>query len=96
MVEQRKRWHSVEAKPGELKAAYGNDRHNGLDVYYANGVPGTDRPDARVLAEAFEGTDVFAGKSLRQVLIDRGYDIRTLRFSIQKLPTPPSKGSDHG
>lgn len=72
------------AKPGELKAAWGRpDRGERPDVVYAWGV-GACSPDARVLAAAFEDAEVFDGKTLRQVLIDRGYDITTLRFSVQR------------
>lgn len=81
-----KRWRTPTAKPGELKASYGRTSAMGLDIYYTNEPP-AGRPDARVLAYAFEDTDVFDGRSLRQVLIDRGYDITTLRFSIQKATT---------
>lgn len=81
----RKRWRSVEAKPGELKAAYGRCAYSGdLDLWYAWGAGGACKADSRVLSTALEGVAVYEGKTLREVLEERGYDITTLKFSIQK------------
>lgn len=81
-----KRFRMVEAKPGELKAAFGRDDvpGNRPDLQYAWGGSGAQKPDARVLSNAFEEVIVFDGKNLRQVLEERGYDITTLKFSIQQ------------
>lgn len=42
------------------------------------------RRDTSVLISAFEGTPLFSGKTLKQELIERGYDISTLKFTIEK------------
>ena len=73
------------AKPGELKACYGRaERGDTPDLCYVWGGDGASSPDGRVLCEALENVHVFDGKSLRQELEARGYDIKTLRFSIQQ------------
>ncbi len=86
MTTKRKRYRKVEAKAGELVAAYGRDFYSGdLDLFYAWGGAGADKPDSRVLSNALEGVPVYDDKNLREVLIERGYDITTLKFSIKKL-----------
>lgn len=88
----RKRWRTVTAKPGELKAAYG--RVDGdLCIGYAWGGAGADKSDARILGAVMEdrwsrpafplGTTE-ERPSLIEELEARGYDITTLKFSIQK------------
>jgi len=87
----RRRWRQPTAKPGELKAQYGKERHsNAPDLLYVWGGKGASKPDARVLSNALEEVPVFDGKPLRQVLIERGYDITTLRFSVSLLATEPT------
>jgi hypothetical protein len=82
----RKRFRSPTAKEGELLAKYG--RHEGdLDIFYCYNGAGM-KPDSRLLSNAFENTKIFEGKSLRQLLVERGYDITTLKFTINKLPVP--------
>lgn len=80
----KKRWRMPKAKPGQLIAQYGReDRHNYPDLLYAWGGSGASKPDSRVLMAALEETPVFEGRSLRKELEARGYDITTLRFSIE-------------
>ena len=80
-----KRYRIPTAKVGELKACYGNAPFNvKADIQYCWGGDGASSADGRILCEAFEGTKVFDDKTLRQVLTERGYDITTLKFSIQK------------
>lgn len=85
-----KRYRVPAAKPGELLARYGRvDRHNGPSIVYAWGAGGACKADSRVLSSALEEVLVHNGKTLAAVLIERGYDIETLRFSIRRLrPTP--------
>jgi hypothetical protein len=87
------RFRAPKAKAGELLVKYG--KHCGdLDLFYC--YPSNElgmRRDSRLLSYAFEGHDLFDGKNLRQELIDRGYDITTLKFSIKKRPTPPKEQS---
>lgn len=81
-----RRYRTITAKPGELRAAFGRDdaRGNSPDIMYAWGGGGSSSPDGRVLSNAFEEAIVFDGKPLRKVLEERGYDITTLRFTIQQ------------
>lgn len=73
------------AKPGELKACYGRaERGDTPDLCYVWGGNGAASADGRVLSQALEGSVVFDGKNLRQELEARGYDIKTLHFSIQQ------------
>lgn len=93
-----KRYRTPTAKRGELKAAYGRvDRHNNPSLVYIWGGGGAQSPDARILASAFEdkrhGYSFPTMKpeerpSLVEELEARGYDITTLRFTIQKKVLP--------
>jgi hypothetical protein len=81
----KKRYRRVYAKPGELKVAFGRMefQRDPLIVYYHGDgyLPG--RGAARVLSDYFEGMKL-DGKTLVEHLIERGYDIETLKFTIQK------------
>lgn len=87
-----KRWRAPKAKPGELKAQWG--KVDGcIDLCYANG-PGTERADARLLHSALSNEryrpsiEQYPGYERYRSFLDeldaRGYDLTTLRFSIQK------------
>lgn len=83
-----KRYRSVKAKPGELKASFGKaDRWDSPAIQYAWGGEGAAKADGRVLCCALEEAIVYDGKTLAQVLTERGYDIGTLRFTIQHAST---------
>ena len=72
-----------EAKPGELKIAYG--KHEGeLDLFYSHGGQGANKCDARLLSHLFENVDCHEGRNLREELIIRGYDITTMKFIIKQ------------
>ena len=80
---KKKRWRGVNVKPGQLRAAYG--RCDGdLDLVYAWGGEGAQKADSRILMRALEENPVFDGKTLVKELVERGYDITTLKFSIEK------------
>lgn len=83
---RKRRFRQVEARPGHLIAAWGRDDvpGNRPDLQYAWGGSGAQKPDARILSTAMEEAIVFDGKTLVQVLKDRGYDVTTLRFSVQQ------------
>jgi len=93
-----KRWRTPVAKRGQLKAAFGReDRHSKPELLYAWGGGGAQSPDARVLAAAFEDKRHGYGfpsmrleerPSLIEELEARGYDITTLRFTIQQKDQP--------
>lgn len=83
---------TIPAKPGQLKAQWGKeDRHAEASVVYLWGGSGAAKADARVLMSALErkplrvGFDgrVTEGASLVEELEARGYDLSTLRFTIQ-------------
>lgn len=87
---------------GRLSVAWASTRSDGADLYVVGG-DGTCSPDRHLIMGAFcsepirmrirDGViDHVYEKSLAEELIDRGYDITTLRFSIQKLPKP---ATDH-
>jgi hypothetical protein len=96
----KKRWRKPKAKPGELKVAYGRGDHgDGPDIYYCHGASGADRCDARMISSYFDDIKGLDGKTMRQELEVRGYDITTMKFSIQQKqpPTTPSgEGRDDG
>lgn len=74
----------VTAKPGQLIARFGKaDRWDKPAVQYAYGGAGASRSDGRILSEALEGMSIYDGKTLVQLLEERGFDISTLRFSVQ-------------
>lgn len=84
---------SYDPKPGELVVLWGYADGNGPDICYFAG-EGVPRWDQRLMhnaltgqslqpMEAIKGNMVF-DKSLLDELTDRGYDLSTLRFSIQK------------
>lgn len=93
-----RRWRSPTAKPGEIKIAYGRpDRHSDPDLCVAWG-DGTDmKPTARLVMHAldekrmgysFPNMDIEHRPSLIDELEARGYDITTLKFSIQRKAAP--------
>lgn len=77
-----KRYRTPTAKPGELKAAYGRVNRE-LQIGYAWGGQGAQKPDSRILMNALEGVPVYCGKTLAEELETRGYDLTTLRFSVR-------------
>jgi len=78
----KRRWRQPIPKPGILDARYGKPHFDAPDLLYTNGA-GTVCADARMLSKAFEAVAVHNGNTLRQELESRGYDITTLRFSIE-------------
>ena len=82
--EMKKRYRTPKAKPGELLVKFGQ-KHGERDLFYCwpENDCGMNR-DSKFLSYAFERIDIIDGNSLRQELEDRGYDITTLKFSIQK------------
>ena len=77
-----KRYRTPKAKPGELLVKYGQE-HGDLDLYFCYGGKGATSRDSKMLMLAFE-RDIGFGKSLREELEERGYDITTLKFSVQQ------------
>lgn len=82
----KKRYARISAKPDQIKVAWGMGDwpDTSKDLIYAWG-PGTDmKPTVRCISTAFEGVAVHDGKTLREILEDRGFDLETLRFMIEK------------
>jgi len=79
-----KRYRKITAKEGELKAKYGS-LDDELDIYYAFKGDAQMGRDAKLLSNYFERNKGLFDKTLRQELIERGYDITTLSFSIMKF-----------
>lgn len=82
----KKRYRKPVAKDGELLVKYGKDETD-EDLFYCHpdNECGMER-DSRMLSIAFEGTVIFKedGRTLREELEKRGYDIKTMKFSIMK------------
>lgn len=83
------------AKPGELCMFYGRLKHDNPDTIYSWG-DGCSKRDGALLnyvlgskRYGYEGCRGEMEKSLLEDLIDRGYDITTLKFSIMKKATTP-------
>lgn len=79
---------------GRLAMVWASTRDEGPDVYVCRGV-GVDRADGHLTYGAFcaprlrqnfgcnGGPELVYDKSFLEELIDRGYDITTLKFSVQ-------------
>ncbi|MBF8177700.1 hypothetical protein [Herminiimonas contaminans] len=81
----RKRWRAPVAKPGELKIAYGKERHDDPDLMICWGAGGATKRDSHVLFHFFYHVALpESGTNLVKELEARGYDITTLKFSIMK------------
>lgn len=81
-----KRLRTPKAKDGELLVKYGKE-YGDEDLFYC--YPDNEcgmKRDSRMLSMAFERTVLFPedGRTLRQELEARGYDITTLKFSVMK------------
>ncbi|MBB4857000.1 hypothetical protein HNO88_000297 [Novosphingobium chloroacetimidivorans] len=101
-----KRYRTPAAKPGEVKIVYGKaDRYDAPDLCAVWGGQGADKCDARMVMTAM--TEKRRGYSLTKMAAEerpslveeleaRGYDITTLKFSIQRKPTPNESSPHHG
>ena len=82
----KKRYRTPVAKDGEFLVKFGKE-YGDEDLFYCypSNECGMSR-DSRMLSIAFERTILFPedGRSLRQELEARGYDITTFKFSIFK------------
>ena len=92
MDKKKKRYRVLRAKQDEVRVGYALDEdRNGPDIVYGHGGHTLGGSTARLLIHFFERVKYDAGSSgpmnLRRHLIDRGYDISTLKFSIRKTKT---------
>ena len=81
-----KRFREPKAKQGELLVKFGK-ADGELDIFYCWQGDSNMKRDSNMLSHVFESASIFDGKSLRQELESRGYDITTLKFSIMKKAT---------
>ncbi len=101
-----KRYRRRKAKPGELIAYYGKaERWDKPDICTAYGGAGADKPDSLMLMLALcdspartakhgRESESYPWRSLLQELDARGYDLTTLRFSIQRKAA--TRGAEAG
>lgn len=87
-----KRYRKRPTKPGRLEAYYGRGDDGEIDVILARGA-GLEKRDSALLYYLL-GTPRYTlnggrEKSVIDQLKDRGFDITTLRFSIEKPATAP-------
>lgn len=71
-------WAHERGEPNCLTYCWRND-----DADYAAGI--TTRRDTNILMDHFERHKGLFGRTLAEELIERGYDISTLKFTIEKL-----------
>ena len=71
----------MKAKPGQLKMGWSKREQ---DVMYAWGGDGADKSDASLLHAVLTVPLKYFDKTFQEELIERGYDITTVKFSIQK------------
>ena len=97
-----KRFRTMPAKPGQLKVQWGKADGYGPALLYLWGGHGADKSDARMLADAIErqilerdydkGTIINPAikevPSLAAELEARGYDLTTLKITIERKATP--------
>jgi|688.fasta_scaffold1307146_1 hypothetical protein len=79
-----KRLRAPKAKDGELLVKYGKE-YGDEDLFYC--YPDNEcgmKRDSKMVMLAFERTPILDGKTLRQELEARGYDMTTLKFSVMK------------
>ena len=100
-----RRYRTPVAKAGEVKIVYGKaDRYDAPDLCAVWGGGGADKCDAGMIMHAL--TEQRTGYNLtlmkpepRPSLVDeleaRGYDITTLKFSIQRKATTPNESTPH-
>lgn len=80
-----KRIHTLSAKAGQIRAGWARPEPRDMpDLCYAWGGEGAAKSECRLVSEALEGNSVYEGRSLREELERRGYDITTLKFSIER------------
>ena len=78
------------ARPGQLKLQWANTAEDGRDMYCFRG-PGIPKVDGHLLlwavhAKQYSPLDKVWHPSLVEELKDRGYDITTLKITVEKRP----------
>lgn len=85
-----KRYRRPTAKPGELKIQYGKAQHCDPDICFVWG-PGVPENDVVMLRAFILANRTYNETTFFKELEDRGYDLKTLKFSVQKKA---SEGED--
>jgi hypothetical protein len=88
----RKKYRRPKAKPGELKVQWGKLPYDSPDICYCWGGDGATSSDGSLLHCMFSGFSWRKSDSFGAIQNDgylkeleaRGYDLTTLKFSIQK------------
>lgn len=90
---RRRKPPKVRVKDGQLKVAWGTDEDGNVGLVICNG-PGVPRADGWMILGAFwhdrrrvtlDESLVFDPSFIKE-LEERGYDLKTLRFTIEKKP----------
>ena len=93
-----KRWRAPRAKPGELKVQWGKLPQDSPDMIFCHGGGGANKRDSALLHWVLAGQrpNIRGGfdDSLFDELEKRGYDLTTLKFSIQKKENNEQRQSD--
>ena len=77
------------AKEGQLMAKWGRpEQGEPPEIVYAWGGAGACKRDAGILMRALGGLEVIDGKTPAQELEARGYDLSTLKFTIEHKTDP--------
>lgn len=74
-------------KPGQLQVGWAREgRTQAPELFFCYGGYGANPRDNAVIVQAFSSAENAAGNTLIEELVARGYDLSTLRFSVEKLP----------
>lgn len=76
-------------KSGQIVVAWATEKGNHPELMYFHEGSRMMKRDVNLLMSAFGTQPLMFGKTLIEELIERGYDLSTFRFSIEKLPQDP-------
>lgn len=82
----KKRIRPISAKRGQLKVGWGREPGDTPEVQYGYNGPGRMKADNNLVMHTFNYVKVHEGRSLIEELEARGYDLTTLKFSIELKP----------
>jgi hypothetical protein len=73
-------------KPNQLMVGWAAERHDEPTLQFCYGGGRVGPRDNNMLMSAFHTAKLPSGNTFVEELIERGYDLSTLRFSVEKLP----------
>jgi hypothetical protein len=76
-------------KRGQIVVAWATEKGNYPELMYCYQGNQMMKRDINLLMSAFGTQPLLFGKTLIEELTERGYDLSTFRFSIEKLPQDP-------